>query len=47
MPVLLRGKDEFEQWLEGDDADAKALIRTVPDDDMLIVQKGEEKRDRG
>ena len=45
MPVILTTSDEADRWLEAETADALALQRSLPDDALRIVAKGE--KDRG
>ncbi|UZO92347.1 Hypothetical protein RMP42_02621b [Roseomonas mucosa] len=40
MPVLLTTPDEMDTWLEAPQGIARELQRPLPDDDMLIVAKG-------
>ena len=41
MPVILTTPAEFDRWLEADTLDALALQRTLPDDVLRVVAKGE------
>jgi len=41
MPVILTKPNEIDLWLEGDTPDALALQRSLPDDALRIVAKGE------
>jgi putative SOS response-associated peptidase YedK len=43
MPVLLTTPDEMDIWLEAPWEIARELQRPLPDDDMLIVSKGNRK----
>lgn len=45
MPVLLSGDDEFGQWMEANEREARGLIRSFAADRMLIVQRGRDKLD--
>ncbi|MFP4537664.1 MAG: SOS response-associated peptidase [Dichotomicrobium sp.] len=45
MPVMLTAEDEWDCWLNGTAADARALIRPFPAEEMAIVQSGAERRD--
>jgi putative SOS response-associated peptidase YedK len=45
MPVILTTPAEFDQWLEADTLEALTLQRSLPDDALRIVAKGE-KEDR-
>jgi len=45
MPVLLTREEEFDRWLRGSVAEAFALARTYPAEQMQIVQEGLEKED--
>lgn len=45
MPVMLTQEDEWDCWLNGTAADARALIRSFPAEEMAIVQSGAERRD--
>lgn len=44
-PVLLDGPQAFGAWLEGGEADARALVTPFPADRMRIVQRSRDKRD--
>jgi putative SOS response-associated peptidase YedK len=46
MPVLLTREEEFETWLRGSPAQAVALAREYPPEQMRIVQEGSFKEDR-
>src|SRR5262249_22748498 len=46
MPVLLTREEEFEAWLSGSTAEALALGREYPPEQMRIVQEGFFKEDR-
>jgi len=41
MPVILTKPNEIDLWLEGDTPDAVALQRSLRDDALRIVAKGE------
>ena len=45
MPVLLTCEEEFDMWLRGSPAEALALAREYPADEMRIVQEGFDKED--
>ena len=45
MPVMLVGEADQDQWIDGNEDEARELIRTYPADQMTIVQASEEKRD--
>ncbi len=45
MPVLLGTPEEQDAWMDGSEADARALIRPYPPELMHIVQRSREKRD--
>jgi len=45
MPVMLVGEDAQNQWIEGSQEDALALVQSYPADRMAIVQASEEKKD--
>lgn len=45
MPVMLVGLEACDQWINGTDTEAEALIRPYPADQMIIVQASEEKAD--
>jgi len=40
MPVILRNAEEIETWLTADWSEAKALQRPLPQDELVIVQRG-------
>ena len=40
MPVILRNQDEVETWLTAPWAEAKALQRPLPDDELVLLPKG-------
>ncbi|MGD9476162.1 SOS response-associated peptidase [Shinella sp. G-2] len=40
MPVILRKGEEVETWLTADWPEARALQRPLPDDELVIVQRG-------
>lgn len=40
MPVILRDQDEVETWLTAPWAEAKALQRPLPDDELVLLPKG-------
>ena len=46
MPMLLTAADQFETWLRGSPAEAFALIKPYPAEQMRIVQEGFDKEDR-
>ena len=41
MPVILRNEAEFEGWLTAPADVALALQRPLPDDELIIVARGE------
>jgi putative SOS response-associated peptidase YedK len=41
MPVILRTREQFDLWLEGDLLDALTLQQPLPDDALRIVAAGE------
>jgi len=43
MPVMLRGKDQFDTWLHGSGDEAFKLARPFPSSEMHIVAQGEKK----
>lgn len=45
MPVILADEAAQDQWIDGSEAEAKALLRPFPAERMVIVQKGADKRD--
>lgn len=45
MPVILTREEERDRWLNGAPADVRALIRSLPAEEMTIVQSGPERRD--
>jgi putative SOS response-associated peptidase YedK len=46
MPVVLTKEEEFQTWLKGTPAEAYALVRQYPPEQMRIVQEGLEKKDK-
>jgi putative SOS response-associated peptidase YedK len=46
MPVLLTREEEFDTWLRAPTAEALALAREYPSQNMRIVQEGLGKEDR-
>lgn len=46
MPVILTKEEEFQTWLNGTPAEAYALVRQYPPEQMRIVQEGFEKKDK-
>ena len=45
MPVLLTRPEDFDTWMHGTPADAMALAREFPPDQMQIGQSGYDKED--
>ncbi len=45
MPVLLAGEEAQAQWMDGSYAEARALLRPYPPENMRLVQTGYEKKD--
>jgi putative SOS response-associated peptidase YedK len=45
MLIVLTTEEEFQTWLNGTPADAYALVRQFPPEQMRIVQEGFEKKD--
>ncbi len=39
MPAILRNQDEVEAWLTAPWAEAKALQRPLPDDELVLLSK--------
>ena len=45
MPVILTKEEEFQTWLNGTPAEAYALVKQYPPEQMRIVQEGFDKKD--
>ena len=45
MPVILTKEEEFQIWLNGTPAEAYALVKQYPPDQMQIVQEGIDEKD--
>lgn len=47
MPVMLVGEDHQEQWLTGNQDEARELVRAYPASKMMMVQADEVRQDLG
>lgn len=45
MPVLLRSENEFATWLRGSEDEAFALAKPYPQEEIAVVQRGNERKD--